>query len=252
MGIWSNMRNIIDCKPTPTPPKKGIINMNHKYVYLFGTLLFFLYWFFLFIKLKEYRKRILFFSFLYGVIGVVFGYFYTADWWHPQNITGTRLGLEDFLLGFGNGGFAATVLLLFFEEKEGRRASGVKGFAALLVLTGVVTSALFSFFSLNSFYANCVGIVVSLIVIISYRLDLALYSFYGGTAMLLSSLPIYALIVYFFPGWVSETWMMEKLSGITFITIPIEDFIWYFLVGAIISIMCPFYKGTYYICKRIS
>jgi len=40
--------------------------------------------------------------------------------------------------------------------------------------------------------------------------------------------------------------MLEKLSGILFIGIPIEDFVWYFLVGAMISIVYPFYSEEKY------
>jgi len=221
-----------------------------KFAYFFGSALFFLYWFFLFIKLKEIRSRILFFSFLYGLIGVVFAIFFTADWWRPQTITGTKVGIEDFLLGFGNGGFASAILLLFFEEKKEKRAIGPLGFASLITLTGVITVSLIFFTSLNSFEANCIGITLSLLIITLLRRDLALYSLFGGILMVLSSLPAYGAVVLLFPGWVGETWMMENLSGKTFITIPIEDFVWYFLSGAIISVTYQFYSGSYFVMRK--
>jgi len=219
----------------------------HKYVYLFGALLFFLYWLFLFFKLKEYRRRILVFSFLYGVIGIVSEYVYTVDWWKPETIFGSRIGIEDFLLGFTNGGLASSYLLLFFKEKQGDVKSGgwLKVMFSILI-TAVITAVLSLVFNFTSFYSNSIGILAAIAYIVYLRNDLFKYSVYGGLIMLIISLPIYFTLMFFYPAWIKEVWVIEKLSGNFFLGIAIEDYIWYFLVGAVISIMYPFYKGVYY------
>jgi len=217
----------------------------YKYTYLIGSLLFFVYWSYLFFKLKEYRRRLLTISFLYAILGVTFGLTYTADWWRPETVLGYRVGIEDFLLGFSNAGIAAIWYLLFLKIKSRGRASWAR-IAIPLVSTGIITLVLFKALTWNSFYANSMGILIAIIYILIKRRDLIKTSLISGVVMVLISLPIYLLMIFISPGWVEHTWMLEKLSGILFIGIPIEDFVWYFLVGAMISIVYPFYSEEKY------
>ncbi|MBU4216920.1 lycopene cyclase domain-containing protein [Candidatus Parcubacteria bacterium] len=218
----------------------------YKYTYLIGSLLFFIYWLYLFIKLKEYRQRLLLISLLYAILGVTFGLVYTADWWRPETIFGYRVGVEDFLLGFSNAGIAAIWYLLFLKIKSRGQASWAR-IAIPLISTGIITLVLFKMFDWNSFYANSIGILTAIIYILIKRTDLIKISLMSGVMMILISLPIYLLMIFVSPGWVEHTWMLEKLSGILFIGIPIEDFIWYFLVGAMVSIVYPYYSEEKYI-----
>lgn len=220
--------------------------IDYKYTYLLGSLLFFIYWFYLFFKLKQYRQRLLVISLIYAILGVTFGFVYTADWWRPETVLGYRIGIEDILLGFSNGGIAAVGYLLFVEVREKGLASW-KRLIMPLLLTGVVTMILFEVLNWNSFYANCIGILVAIFYILIQRKDLIKISILSGVAMVVISLPIYLLMIFVSPGWVEHTWMLEKLSGILFWGIPVEDFVWYFLVGGMISILYPFYVEEKYI-----
>jgi len=218
----------------------------YKYTYLIGSLLFFIYWLYLFFKLKEYHRRLLSISLFYAVLGVSFGLIYTSDWWQPETVLGYRVGIEDFLLGFSNAGIAAIWYLLFFKIKSKGRASWAR-IAIPLISTGIITLILFRIFDWNSFYANSIGILTAVIYILIKRRDLIKISLASGVVMILTSLPIYLLMIFISPGWVEHTWMLEKLSGILYFGIPIEDFVWYFLVGAMVSIVYPYYREEKYI-----
>lgn len=218
----------------------------YKYTYLIGSLLFFVYWLYIFFRLKEYRQRFLIISLLYAVLGVTFGLIYTADWWRPETVLGYRVGIEDFLLGFSNAGIAAVWYLLFSKIKDRGQASWIR-IAIPLISTGIITLVLFRVFEWNSFYANSVGILTAIIYIFIKRADLIKISLMSGVVMVLFSLPIYLFMIFVSPGWVEHTWMLDKLSGVLFWGIPIEDFIWYFLVGAMVSIVYPYYSEERYI-----
>lgn len=219
--------------------------LPYKYTYLLGALLFFPYWFYLFFKLKQYRQRLLVISFLYAVLGLVFSFVYTADWWRPETFFGYRIGVEDFLLGFSNAGIAAFWYLLFFKIKTEKQANW-RRLAVPLFSTATITITLFQVFAWNSFYANSVGILTVIIYILSKRRDLFVISLASGFLMVLASLPIYLIMIFVSPGWIEHTWMLEKLSGKFLLGIPVEDYVWYFLVGAMISILYPFYSGEKY------
>ena len=60
------------------------------------------------------------------------------------------------------------------------------------------------------------------------------------------ALPIYLVIYYFAPDWISSTWLYADLSGPTFLQVPIEDYLWYFMVGASLSTILPIYNGQHF------
>lgn len=217
----------------------------YKYTYFLGSLLFFTYWFYLFFKLKEYHQRLLIISSLYAILGVTFGLVYTADWWQPETILGYRVGIEDFMLGFSNAGIASVWYLLFLKIKSKGQASWMR-IVIPLISTGISTLILFRMFDWNSFYANSIGILTAIIYILIKRRDLIKISLMSGAVMVLISLPIYLLMIFISPGWVEHTWMLDKLSGVLLLGIPVEDFVWYFLVGGMVSIIYPYYSEEKY------
>jgi len=184
-------------------------------------------------------------SLLYGFIGVIFEYFYVNDWWGPETILGTKIGIEDFLLGFTNGGIASAGYLLFFEQiksAEGR-------YARLLIplsITSVLTVGLIYFFSIDSSISNSIGILLSLGYILKNRKDLFNISLGSGLGMLALSFLVYRVVLVFFPDWIQISWKLNNLSQYFILGIPVEDVIWYFLVGAFISVLYPYYENSYY------
>mgnify|MGYP007100182178 CR=1 FL=1 len=79
-----------------------------EYGYLLGTLTLIIIWVIFYILRRDLRKEMVFMGLMIGVLSFVSGYhWWTVDWWRPATITGTRVGIEDFLIGFGSGGIMA-------------------------------------------------------------------------------------------------------------------------------------------------
>src|SRR5688572_32751862 len=89
-----------------------------RYAYLVSTLPFLLMWLVLYAQRKDLRPQMRFMSLFVAVSGLIAeGLWWTVDWWHPPTITGTRVGIEDFLLGFTNGGVAAVLYETIFRKR---------------------------------------------------------------------------------------------------------------------------------------
>jgi len=66
-----------------------------------GSLYFLSIWLFLFWRVPQHRKNMIFFGLLLAGPAMIGEYlWWTKDWWHPQTITGTRVGIEDFIASF--------------------------------------------------------------------------------------------------------------------------------------------------------
>ena len=59
-------------------------------------------------------------SLLFGFGGIVSEQTHTQDWWQPLTLTGTRIGVEDFLIGFAIGGIAAVIYAEAYRKKVSR------------------------------------------------------------------------------------------------------------------------------------
>ena len=71
------------------------------FVYLLSLLPILLLWSVIFRIRPDERNEMLVVGIFLGVVSVVSSYiWWTNDWWRPETITGTRVGIEDFILGF--------------------------------------------------------------------------------------------------------------------------------------------------------
>lgn len=171
-------------------------------------------------------------------------YFWTIDWWRPQTITGTRIGIEDFILGISNGGIAAVVYEEVFRKRLYRRDKRHdKGILFLVVLTCLLFLFLFQSLRLNSFEA-CIGaLVVFCVILIVIRKDLFFSSFINGFLMILIALPVYYAMMLLSPGVIEKTYLLDKLSGIRITGIPIEEIIFYYVFGFMVTLLYEYWQG---------
>lgn len=64
-----------------------------------------------------------------------------------------------------------------------------------------------------------------------------------GIFMIFVSLPFYLNLIIFSPGYIETNWFHNNLSGIRILTIPIEEFIFYFLAGFMVAPLYEWWKG---------
>lgn len=220
----------------------------YKFSYLVGTVIFFIPWLILFIHRKDVRQEMLFMGTLFALGSALSAYlWWTIDWWHPPTITETRVGIEDLLLGFSNGGIAAVLYEEIFRKRLYIRSKNSHkfGLEILLLLFFFIISVLFWIFHLTSFVASSIGMVILGIILIYLRRDLFISSFINGLLMTLVSMPVYFILIFVSPGWIERVWDFQKISGIMVAGIPAEDLIFYFLFGFLIAPLYEYWKGEY-------
>ncbi len=179
-----------------------------------------------------------------GLAGMFVGPFanhflFLQDWWHPLYIMGTRGGIEDMLLGFTNMGIVAVVYEELFNRKYTRVITSKKlhfnnalfKFSMWGFVTVTPVLLLFFVFKIHSFWSNTLGLLLGGIFVLINRPDLLKDSLWSSVLMPLVSLPAFIIPEILSPGWIVKYWMMQNLSKITFLYAPIEDLIWYSLVG---------------------
>ncbi len=183
-------------------------------------------------------------------VGLVLVYFvWTIDWWQPMTITGTRVGIEDIIMGMTNGGLGAVLYEAVFKRRtRSLRKDSKTGrlFIKRRWLLWVPVAALFlvgstTFWALgwHSFSVTTFSCLIGAVFIVLLRRDLLFEAIFGGLAMVLVTLPVYRFGIVFFPGVIEEFWFMQNLTGIMIWGIPIEELVFYFAAGALAA---PLYE----------
>src|SRR5258706_4641490 len=170
---------------------------------------------------------------------------WTKDWWHPQTITGTKIGIEDALLGFSNGGIAAVLYEEVFKKRiyKYKGTNHKKAMIVFIALLFLAMNTLLYFFHFTSFIVTATGLLIISAIVIYVRRDLFLDAIITGLCMVLITIPIFLLLQYLSPGYIDHTWIWPSLSKIRFMGIPIEDITFYFLSGIFISPLYLYWKG---------
>ena len=214
----------------------------NKFGFLFGVAIMSIPWIICFILRKDLRREML-------IMGILIAIWkcnnrislWTVDWWRPETITGTIVGVEDFFLGFFNGGVAAVLYEVVSGEKQIVKKG--KGKFSQLISFTLLCALIISFgtwlLGFTTFVASSIGMIVSVILLLVYRKDLLKNTLLSGLFMVLVSLPTYYIIEVFSPGWVRETFLYDYLTGIHILKAPLEDTIFYFLFGMWVG---PFYE----------
>lgn len=209
------------------------------FVYLLSLLPILLLWSVIFRIRPDERNEMLVVGIFLGVVSVVSSYiWWTNDWWRPETITGTRVGIEDFILGFCGGGFMAVIYEIVMKKRR-YRFRGKPDHPNLLALFAIWTAiivVLINIFEFTSFVASSIAFVVATGIMLWRRRDLIVNSMFSGiatasSAFLFGYLPIIALA----PEWVQNTYLYNNLSGITLIQIPIEEYVFWLLAGFLVG-----------------
>ncbi len=212
--------------------------------YLLGTLILLFIWIFLYWWHKDTRREMLFFSLLTSVVSPITAYiWWTIDWWHPLTITGSRVGVEDIIIGFVSGGVATIIYSDVFKMKmSGKKAVKVGNLPLNIALGLFIIGILFWGFGMSSFLSSTVSMLVFGSIIVVFRKDLFVDAVMSGVLTVIAVLPFYYFLIYFSPGWIDMTYDLS-LSGIKFTGIPVEELVFYFLFGFCVGPSYEYWKG---------
>jgi len=218
--------------------------MSDKFVYLLATIPLCLVWLLLYLRRKDLRKEIILASIFIGILSVSTSYlWWTIDWWRPLTITGTKVGVEDFLSGFASGGIMSVIYEYIFNKVYKNVKLESRSLSAIIILLFMfcLTSWLVFIVGFTTFWASTISLVLAIIFIILVRRDLFFNSLTSGVSMMLISVLSYLVIILISDTWVSNTYL-DGLSGYCIWTIPVEEFVFWFLAGMWVG---PFYEYVF-------
>lgn len=220
-----------------------------KYVYLFIVLVGLIGWLYIFLTRKDLRKMMFWFSLVFGILGVIFsGYWFIIDWWHPVTITGTKVGIEDFLLGFDLTGIVMAIYAFFFKKTIVITSSisynKLISIGLLVCSYFFIVYILIFLFHFQTFYSVYIASVFASIVMFIYRRDLLLPGITTGVLMVVCTIPIYWIIIFVSPQWIQLTYNFNHLSGMLITGIPIEEIVFFFLWSMFVGTFYEFWSGA--------
>lgn len=210
-----------------------------EYVYLISVLPLIFIWILIFYFRKDLRREILTMSIIIGIAGVWAQYqWWTVDWWQPATITGTKIGIEDFILGFFGGGIITVAYEAILRQKTDHTSKKTTIPFALIIL-GTVAAIGFFFFSLSSFFATTIGLIFASVYIFIKQKHLIKNGVATGLLTTGFALLFYVWIYILNPEWAQNTYLYENLSGVHILDFPIEELVFWFLSGLFIG---PLYE----------
>ena len=98
-------------------------------------------------------------------------------------------------------------------------------------------------FHLTSFWGTTIAGLMSGLFIIFKRKDLWKSAIISGLLVALLCFPVFWIAEIVSPGYIDKYWLNSYLSGIKIIAAPIEDVIFYFIVGFVGGPFYKFWKG---------
>ncbi|MDD3303269.1 MAG: lycopene cyclase domain-containing protein [Candidatus Gracilibacteria bacterium] len=214
--------------------------MAIKYLYLIGSLYFFIISIIMYLLMPKYRKPMLLLGLTISLAGPLSEYIWmTKDWWHPETITNTIIGIEDFIFSFAHIIIPMFIYKLIFKKdtnKDFKKENiNMKFFSINLILWFLIpfslSGILFSIFKINSIISVNIGMTIACVIMIIKRKDLFIPAFLTGFILLIIAIPAYTILYILNSDYVNQIWYMQKLSGILFLEIPIEDIIRYWIYG---------------------
>lgn len=207
------------------------------YAYLFWALFFGVFWAIFYIAKPSVRKEMLILSVLMGILGPFAEFFATHHYYHPETVWGTRIGFEDFLIGFFYGGVGAVIYEMFLYNRPNYSSRPGNPLAAFIALV-------FAFLAMyiGAFVFPWATIYVLLITMIFVGLSMAFYrknllkhAVGSGVLFTLFTFAFFQIFILVFPGIIEKWWELDSLSGRLIGGVPLEEilfaFAWGFVLG---------------------
>jgi hypothetical protein len=214
------------------------------HLYFAAALYFFIFWILLFAVNERARKQM----FIVSLFGLILGPFaevmHLVDWWHPNFVFNSFVKIEDLLFGFAFAGIVCCVYNILAPINE-TSLQGFNSWYKLSVVGGFLflLFGLFYIFHTSSFWSSIISSLFALVMVGISKRQLLPAMLLTGLFMVIIATPGYFLGVYIHPGWVSQEWFTGNLSGVSIMTVPIEEFLWFFFAGSSLSALVELFCG---------
>lgn len=185
-------------------------------------------------------------------LGLFAEYFWwLTDWWNPQTVTGTKIGLEDTILSFTLPGISVLVYKFFFKKDLDRKfelnksifLAAVRRFFFPFLISFGSTAVLFFVFHAHSVVSTSAGMLIASFMVLERRKDLLPAMLWSAFLMVAVSVPAYFVFIFLSPGSIDAFWNFSQITGYKIIGIPIEDVLWFALAGFLMGGIVEFGFG---------
>ncbi len=167
------------------------------------------------------------------IIGPLSEQMYLTDWWLPHFVFNSFIKIEDLLFNFSIAGIVSSVYTIFRFRINKEISLSLKLSHKILLIIAILfaTFGLFYIFHFHSFWATIIGLAIPVIVVLFSDRKSLIPIFLTGIFMLIFAIFGYFTNMYLNPNFVQENYLLNHLSGILILGIPIEELTWFFFAG---------------------
>ncbi len=208
-----------------------MINFLIGHPYFTANLFLVPLWLLLFTVRKESRKEMLIIGKYLGFSALILSSVSLRDYWHPVYIF-EHFRIEDFLYGFLFGGICAEVAKIFFKGRYRHHHRRLLFLIFTVIVSYILLKVGVSTLRINSTYVMCIVLLV--IGLCCYYIDrkvLPLQITSGMLAMVITFVVFKITLLTIDSDFVYNTWKLHNLSGVLISGIPIEEYLFAFLLG---------------------
>jgi hypothetical protein len=224
-----------------------------EYIWFTFSVLSLVPWLALYARFRSHRRVMLRASLMtlpFSLTGPLF----IPEYWSPPSLFNlavrTGFDIESPIFCFGIGGVAAVLYTVIsrrvvepMPQEIRLRASHALHVAALLSPTLIFVVLAFS--NLNVMHSAIVALIIGGVAIALCRRDLFKQMWIGGVIFLGYYLLFLAGLRVTGGDYIERVWNMKALSGMTFLSFPVEELMWAFAFGAYWSGLYEYFTWTW-------
>ncbi|MBI5100820.1 MAG: hypothetical protein HZB33_03125 [Nitrospirae bacterium] len=186
---------------------------------------------------------------MYMPAGPACEFWHLTDYWHPEylfdiTVGPLKFGVEDLITTFSVTGISATIFEFIARRRGmpklpdftakifyGMTINGVYALGVVILLaTGL---------GMNSIYAVQITALLFAFLNSRKRKDFFVAAMPVGIIVALICWMTYSVLMPLFPGFFSQFWKLDRISGIMLGGVPVEELTWAFSVALLTG---PFYR----------
>lgn len=194
-------------------------------------------------KRTDLRDQMRKFGVFVGLWSIGSSYFlWTQDWWRPMTVTGTIVGVEDFIFGFAIGGILIAGYEFFLQKELVESDKFSDGWSRTRMVLTLFLGSFFVTYTVSGFpswLSWSISSILGAMLIVYYRRDLLKASLGTGLIAFTYSIVGYQILLLYNPDFVQQTYLLDQLSGMLWLGVPIEEYIWFFTSGLLVG---PYYE----------
>ena len=202
-----------------------------EYFYSWGLLFVLPFTILAYIKsTKEERIKMIVSGIGFGIMAVIFDYMF-LDYWKPKYLI-ENIHIEDFLYGFLFAGILTSMHNIFGKKMTGKFKINVKLIIMYVLILLAIFYLLVDILKWNYIYPlSITPLIIGIIsyIIVKGNIKDVLITILCSTII---TILVYNIILLIYPNAIDSHFLLENISGIKLIRVPIEEWLFAICIGA--------------------